>query len=361
MVYYDKGSKYPYSISKKLWEYFLPPTSNYDLKLISEEAKIYLFRDQIQKKKAKGSSFFDIVNLKVNDEKVNTWGDLKKVWSSEDEVKNINPLLLQNNIDSVHFDGISVEYQTSNTKWDSNNDRRGYITSKEGRPFVKIGQFKIDRSTNKYTFISGIVLNHTDEDYKEMYGFREIMAPIVNGMPNGNGVMYKWGDPGDDAFTFKQSGFIKGINFADGIVTGYNIEGVKSQDCTCRNYSLTCRNLLKTVADKKFDDFALAAGILFVTGVEALSIVARNLPPREYYVEKYGSDCGCSIKSIKDEGWFSKNGYDTVTFENGSSSNIKYSSGKWRVTGWIFDDTYNSYQSMIVDLTRKCINSYCPR
>lgn len=84
-----------------------------------------------------------------------------------------------------------------------------------------------------------------------------------------------------------------------------------------------------------------------------------EFPDADYYKDTYGSDCGCSINSIKDEGWFFKNNYDTVTFENGSSADVKYESGKWQVIGWIFNDKYNSYHSMITDLKVKCMNNYC--
>lgn len=88
---------------------------------------------------------------------------------------------------------------------------------------------------------------------------------------------------------------------------------------------------------------------------------AIKIPSREYYVEKYGSDCGCKVKSVKDEGFILKNGYDTVTFENGMSANIQYSYNKWKVVGWLFDDTYNTYQEMLKDLYSQCVNTYCPR
>jgi len=70
-------------------------------------------------------------------------------------------------------------------------------------------------------------------------------------------------------------------------------------------------------------------------------------------------DCGCKIKSIKDEGWLIKNGHDTVKFENGYSVPIKFDSGKWRVLGIFFDDKYDSYQEMMGKVVEDCIKSRC--
>lgn len=70
-------------------------------------------------------------------------------------------------------------------------------------------------------------------------------------------------------------------------------------------------------------------------------------------------DCGCKIKSIKDEGWIIKNGHDTVKFENGYSVDIKYAYGKWRRIRMISDDKYDTYNELIGKVVEECINIRC--
>jgi hypothetical protein len=98
---------------------------------------------------------------------------------------------------------------------------------------------------------------------------------------------------------------------------------------------------------------------LFKSYVETYVAITGELP--KVSRSEAEVDCGCEITSIKDEGWLLKNGFNTVKFKNGYEEDIKYEFGKWRIIGWIYDDTFKTYKELQDRIYKDCKRIYCKR
>ena len=72
----------------------------------------------------------------------------------------------------------------------------------------------------------------------------------------------------------------------------------------------------------------------------------------------YDENCDCGIKSINNEGWLIKNSFETVKFNCGHQTDIKYENGKWKNYHAIgFDDVFDTYQELITHIVAQCKTS----
>lgn len=87
---------------------------------------------------------------------------------------------------------------------------------------------------------------------------------------------------------------------------------------------------------------------------EFMSSMAEAMKKKDY---SHLPNCGCDIVSEEKEGFFFKDDYYTVRFENGYSQEYYVRKGYFEVSdGLIFNSTFKSYREMVVALKKECKN-----
>ena len=243
--------------------------------------------------------------------------DEKKSSFKRYDLQNNQIYLLKKNKNGV-MQGAYIGLQTENTNYDENAKR--YKTQNQsyifGRPFVKFGLF----DSESWKFTNGVLFVHTDNKLIHDNGWRKIVAPIVNGLPLGPGAMYTW-SVSEDADTHIYIGNVNGLNFESGEVFGYNWEGKKSADCKCHQTVLSCRDLIPTIAEKKWEEYSVAFGAVAIGTAALLKAVAKNIGPLP--TQPQGVDNQCYTVKEKKQKDLLKTSLLWIQVECGKYKNIK--------------------------------------
>ena len=143
---------------------------------------------------------------------------------------------------------------------------------KKGTPYLKIRSKKVDGDFEKA--ISFINYDFGKHSYS-IQGLTKVIGKTRESEYFGPVVVYKLNRYGDEPATpYYYIGEYNNMFFTDGTVRSYNLKNEQTEECVCKSEVLNCKQLISTIAQKKFAEFLGASTIVGAGTAKLIELAA---------------------------------------------------------------------------------------